>query len=169
LASGRADNRVSLAPPIHLESTDFSESTQTQACDIMELVGVELSSRAHPTVETDTENRWLTEAGIETEQTRDGRPISQCDHEAAARRDRLGIAGLERESAMAPKTPTSEFDLFVSYAHLDDQGKNAGKVSALISAIKAEYARTIGAPLSVFFDTEAIRAMDDWEARILTG
>ncbi len=58
---------------------------------------------------------------------------------------------------------------FVSYAHSDDRGEDAGKVSALVAAIKAEYARRIGAPLSVFSDTEAIRAMDDWEARILTG
>ncbi len=72
---------------------------------------------------------------------------------------------------MAPpaRTPEPEFDLFVSYAHSDDRGENSGKVSALVDAIKAEYARTIGAPLAVFFDTEAILAMDDWEARILTG
>ncbi len=70
---------------------------------------------------------------------------------------------------MGPRTPTSEFDLFVSYAHLDDRDENAGKVAALVDAIKAEFLHSIGAPLSVFFDTEAIRAMDDWEARILTG
>ncbi len=72
---------------------------------------------------------------------------------------------------MAPpaRTPEPEFDLFVSYAHSDDRGENSGKVAAIVDAIKAEYARTIGAPLSVFFDTEAILAMDDWEARILTG
>ncbi len=60
-------------------------------------------------------------------------------------------------------------DLFVSYAHIDDQGENAGHVSALVSAIEADYRRFAGSPLRVFFDRDEIRAMDDWEGRILTG
>ena len=62
-----------------------------------------------------------------------------------------------------------EFDLFISYAHADDRGEHAGKVTALVEAIKADYLRVTGTPLRVFFDTDEIRSMDDWEARILTG
>jgi hypothetical protein len=70
---------------------------------------------------------------------------------------------------MSPATPRSEYDLFVSYAHADDRGENVEKVAALVQAIKDDYQRVIGSPLQVFFDTHAIRSMDDWEARILTG
>ncbi|MGD0042229.1 MAG: TIR domain-containing protein, partial [Isosphaeraceae bacterium] len=62
-----------------------------------------------------------------------------------------------------------EFDLFISYAHADDRGEHAGKVAALVEAIKADYLRVTGTPLRVFFDTQEIRSMDAWEARILTG
>ena len=62
-----------------------------------------------------------------------------------------------------------EFDLFISYAHTDDRGAHAGKVTALVEAIKADYLRVTGTPLRVFFDTQEIRSMDAWEARILTG
>ena len=62
-----------------------------------------------------------------------------------------------------------EFDLFISYAHADDRGEHAGKVAALVEAIKADYLRVTGTPLRVFFDTDEIRSMDAWEARILTG
>ena len=62
-----------------------------------------------------------------------------------------------------------EFDLFISYAHADDRGEHAGKVTALVEAIKADYQRVTGTALRVFFDTDEIRSMDDWEARILTG
>ena len=43
------------------------------------------------------------------------------------------------------------------------------KVTALVEAIKADYLRVTGTPLRVFFDTDEIRSMDAWEARILTG
>jgi TIR domain len=61
------------------------------------------------------------------------------------------------------------YDLFVSYAHANDRDADSEKVSALVEAIEADYLRVIGTPLRVFFDTHAIRAMDDWEAKILTG
>jgi hypothetical protein len=70
---------------------------------------------------------------------------------------------------MSPQTPNAEFDLFISYAHADDRGDNVEKVTALVAAIKADYLRVTGAALNVFFDTHAIRSMDDWEAKILTG
>ena len=62
-----------------------------------------------------------------------------------------------------------EFDLFISYAHTDDRGAHAGKVTALVEAIKADYLAVTGTPLRAFFDTDEIRSMDAWEARILTG
>ena len=41
--------------------------------------------------------------------------------------------------------------------------------SRLVEAIKADYLRVTGTTLRVFFDTDEIRSMDAWEARILTG
>jgi 8-oxo-dGTP pyrophosphatase MutT (NUDIX family) len=74
--SDGTDYRVSADAPTHLEFVDYSESTQTQTRYIMELFSVELSSGAHPKVESNPENRWLTEAEIQAEQTRDGQPVS---------------------------------------------------------------------------------------------
>jgi hypothetical protein len=70
---------------------------------------------------------------------------------------------------MAPETPPVPYDLFISYAHADDRGVNLERVASLVEAIKADYQRVTGAALHVFFDTHAIRTMDDWEAKILTG
>ena len=70
------DFQVSLAPPVHLEFIDFSESTQTRTRYIMELFRVELSAGADATVESNSENRWLTEAEMDAGQTRDGQPVS---------------------------------------------------------------------------------------------
>ena len=61
------------------------------------------------------------------------------------------------------------FDLFISYAHVDDRDANHRKVASIVDAIKADYLHVVGTPLEVFFDTEAIRDMDDWESRILLG
>jgi tetratricopeptide (TPR) repeat protein len=63
----------------------------------------------------------------------------------------------------------TRFDLFISYAHADDRDKDHRKVTALVEAIQADYLRVAGTPLKVFFDVEEIRAMDDWESRILLG
>ncbi len=75
LAEG-ADYQVSPAPPIHLEFAEFSESTQTETCYIMELFAVELDSAAYSNVGRNAENRWLTEAEIQAGQTHDGQPVS---------------------------------------------------------------------------------------------
>jgi hypothetical protein len=61
------------------------------------------------------------------------------------------------------------YDLFISFAHADDRDENREKIAALVAAIKADYLRVTGAALNVFFDTHAIRSMDDCEAKILTG
>jgi 8-oxo-dGTP pyrophosphatase MutT (NUDIX family) len=70
------DYQVSAEPPIHLEFVDFSQSTQTQTCYIMELFNVELSPESRPRVESNPANRWLSVAEIEAGQTRDGQPVS---------------------------------------------------------------------------------------------
>jgi tetratricopeptide (TPR) repeat protein len=59
-----------------------------------------------------------------------------------------------------------QYDLFVSYAHSDDR---SGWVSALVEGIRQEHAQFTPRPLAVFFDRQDIRAMDDWEHRILHG
>ncbi|MBX7169188.1 MAG: TIR domain-containing protein [Pirellulales bacterium] len=61
------------------------------------------------------------------------------------------------------------YDLFVSYAHQDNEGAHAGMVTALVASIRREYEHVAGRPLEVFFDTQSIRGMDDWQQRILVG
>jgi len=68
-----------------------------------------------------------------------------------------------------PETSDRPYDLFVSYAHVDDRGEHRGKVTAMVDAIRADYRRVAGAELNVFFDVGEIRSMDDWEVRILRG
>jgi hypothetical protein len=70
---------------------------------------------------------------------------------------------------MKPEISPTTYDLFISYAHADDRDENREKVAALVAAIKADYLRVTDAALNVFFDTHAIRSMEDWEAMILTG
>lgn len=62
--------------------------------------------------------------------------------------------------------PPDEFDLFVSYAHTDDQD---GSVSALVDTIEQDHRKFTSEPLKVFFDRKSIQCMDDWESRILKG
>jgi len=64
-----------------------------------------------------------------------------------------------------------EYDLFISYAHADNEGQYAGWVTALKEAIEREHAEFVPASgaLQIFSDTDEIRGMDDWEARILLG
>jgi hypothetical protein len=57
------------------------------------------------------------------------------------------------------------YDLFISYAHADD---DQGTVTVLVDEIKARQRRIDGQPMRIFFDREGIRDMDDWEMRILT-
>jgi 8-oxo-dGTP pyrophosphatase MutT (NUDIX family) len=71
-----SDYQVSTVPPIHLEFTEFSVSTQTETRYIMELFRVKLNSQAVPKVDADPENRWLTAAEIEAGQTTDGQRVS---------------------------------------------------------------------------------------------
>jgi hypothetical protein len=62
--------------PAHREFIEFSQSTQTQTRYIMELFNVELSPEAHPGVENNPANRWLSAAEIEAGRTQDAQPVS---------------------------------------------------------------------------------------------
>ncbi len=70
---------------------------------------------------------------------------------------------------MSESTDADVFDLFISYAHKDNEKDHAGKVTALVQAIREDYAKVSATPLRVFFDLNDIRSMDDWELRILKG
>jgi hypothetical protein len=61
---------------------------------------------------------------------------------------------------------TGRYDLFISYAHADNDD---GTITALVEEIKDHQRRIDGVPMRIFFDTERIRDMDDWEMRILTA
>jgi tetratricopeptide (TPR) repeat protein len=62
-----------------------------------------------------------------------------------------------------------QYELFVSYAHADNFGAHAGKVTLMVEAIKAEHKRRTGSDLNVFFDTTEIKTADDWAKKIKTG
>jgi hypothetical protein len=63
------------------------------------------------------------------------------------------------------RSPTA-YDLFVSYSHKDNA---QGQVTALVEAIKREYAAFSQEPLREFFDDREIKDGADWEARIATA
>jgi hypothetical protein len=60
----------------------------------------------------------------------------------------------------------STFDLFISYAHADNQ---QGRVTQLVEHICKEFETFAGRKLNPFFDLDGIRSMDDWQHRILQG
>jgi tetratricopeptide (TPR) repeat protein len=65
----------------------------------------------------------------------------------------------------------TEYELFISYARLDNrpipESYPHGWVSALAEQIIADHEAYETAPLRIFFDTHEIRDMDDWRNRIL--
>ncbi|MFH0736480.1 MAG: toll/interleukin-1 receptor domain-containing protein [bacterium] len=58
------------------------------------------------------------------------------------------------------------YDIFISYARKDNIN---GRVTELKEQIEKQYAKTTGTNLKVFFDTEQIKSMDDFNDRILTA
>ncbi len=58
------------------------------------------------------------------------------------------------------------YDLFVSYSRVDDVD---GRVTQLVSRIKADFDSLASRPLVPFFDVSQIRGMEDWRHRILQG
>ena len=65
------------------------------------------------------------------------------------------------------------YELFISYSRKDNEPRNAddtcGWVTALRDEILADHRRFSTEPLRIFFDSSAIRDMDDWRQRILQG
>jgi tetratricopeptide (TPR) repeat protein len=56
------------------------------------------------------------------------------------------------------------YQLFISYARIDNR---LGRVTELVNRIKEDYEEFAGSALRVFFDTEEIAGMEDWQHRIL--
>jgi tetratricopeptide (TPR) repeat protein len=142
--------RVAAEPLAHLDYVAFSHGAVVETAYTIELFAAALLGDGEQVVAADPANRWVSEADIRARRCRDGRAVSDMMFRV------LTLAGL---------TP-GEFDVFVSYSHQDDR---AGWVAALVEAIRAEHARFTNVPLRIFFDRAAIRTMDDWEHRILSG
>ena len=66
-------------------------------------------------------------------------------------------------------TRETRYDLFVSYAHKDNETLYAGRVTALVDKIRKQFQHIVGRELRVFFDTVEIRTMQDWYGRIQKG
>ncbi|MBX7169259.1 MAG: TIR domain-containing protein, partial [Pirellulales bacterium] len=142
-----ADVVVASAPLAHLEYTDVSGRTGEHTDYVIELFDVALvGNEARGKIEANGANRWLSEPEIMAQRCDDGRLVSPTPVRFL---NHLG------------------WDLFVSYAHKDDQPD--GWVSALVQAIRAEHAEFTPTPLRVFFDRQEIRSMDDWQRRIYDG
>jgi hypothetical protein len=67
----------------------------------------------------------------------------------------------------SPETPPSDeeshFDVFVSYARLDN---TTGWVTSVVDSIRLTRPQDGSPPLRVFQDTAEIRGMDDWHHRL---
>lgn len=64
--------------------------------------------------------------------------------------------------------PTSEYDLFISYAHQGDKAPReavAALVASLHAALKEDFRRRFGRDLNVFFDEHDIQDFDHWQVR----
>lgn len=140
---------VASAPLEHLEYTDVSRRAGEQTEYVIELFDVALTgSGALRAIDANPANRWLSEPEIMAEACLDSRPISPTPKRFL---NQLG------------------WDVFISYAHKDDETEPKGWVTALVQAIRAEHAEFTPAPLRVFFDRQEIRALDDWQRRIFDG
>ena len=146
LHEGR-DVLVASAPLEHLEYTEVSRSTGEQTEYIIELFDVALTgSGTRSTIDANPAYCWLSEPEIMAEACNDDRPISSI---AKRFLNKLG------------------WDLFISYAHQDDQPD--AWVTALVKAIRAAHAELTPTPLRVFFNHHEIRELDDWQHRNLQG
>ena len=65
---------------------------------------------------------------------------------------------------MSGSSSPAAYDLFISYARKDN---TSGWVNALHQDILADHRAHSSRPLRIFFDTEAIKDLDDWRHRIL--
>ena len=70
---------------------------------------------------------------------------------------------------MTSASRKTQYDLFVSYAHKDNEGPSAGRVTELVERIRRQFQKIVGRELRVFFDVHQIRTMQDWNAMIQAG
>ncbi len=70
---------------------------------------------------------------------------------------------------MSTASRDTQYDLFVSYAHKDNQEQHVGRVTELVERIKRQFQKIVGRPLRVFFDLAEIHTMQDWYGRIQSG
>jgi hypothetical protein len=65
-------------------------------------------------------------------------------------------------------TPTSEYDIFISYAHQGDHSSREA-VSALVgrlhSELETDFRQRFGRNLDIFFDKEDLQDFDHWQVR----
>ena len=80
------------------------------------------------------------------------------------------LSGSGEGNGRRMSTLHTRFEIFVSYAHKDNApvpAQTTGWITALRDQILADHRRFSTEPLLIFFDTDDIRDMDDWEHRIL--
>lgn len=71
------DFQIPTGSPAHFEYTAWSESAAANTAYTVELFEVELVSFvARQKVDTDTQNRWLTDEEIRSKRCEDGKPVS---------------------------------------------------------------------------------------------
>ena len=70
---------------------------------------------------------------------------------------------------MSSASRKTQHDLFVSYAHKDNEGSSAGRVAELVERIRCQFQKIVGRELRVFFDLHKINTMQDWYAEIQKG
>ena len=63
----------------------------------------------------------------------------------------------------------TQYDLFVSDAHKDNQGPLADRVTELVERIRRQFQQIVGRELRDCFDLHEIHTMQDWNARIQAG
>jgi hypothetical protein len=90
----------------------------------------------------------VSEADVRARRYRDGRAVSET------------LFRLLTGAGLIP----DEFDLFVSYAHKDDEG---GWVAGLVQAIREEHANFTTVPLRVFYDRADIADLPHQDTRLV--
>lgn len=79
----------------------------------------------------------------------------------------LSIINEKKEQNKISKSPqvvNNEYDIFISYAHSDNEAKQVDKLVSLVEKKHQEYNRD---HLGIFFDSEGIKTMDDWKGEFL--
>ena len=78
----------------------------------------------------------------------------------------------DKDNSGGSPSKNGPHEIFISYAHADNKpqpGETTGWVTALYKEILNDHRKYSTEPLRIFFDTEDIMDMDDWEHRILQG